>query len=70
MMDVKKLSNEALRLKLRIATFDADNLSEADAKRNAAELREALQKEVTRRMNPSRGPGKRLTAALGRILSR
>lgn len=69
-MDVKKISDDTLRQKIRIATFDADNLSDPAARKKAADLRSDLQKELDHRLNPRRGPGKRFAAGLGRLLKR
>ncbi len=69
-MDVKKLSNDALRQKIRIATFDSQNLPNADERKKADALRADLQKELDHRVHPRLGPGKRFARRLGTILGR
>jgi hypothetical protein len=69
-MDLKKLSDESLRQKLRIATFDSKNHPEPEAKRDAAKLLTDLQKEIERRSKPSRRPTVVLTRKLRKVLDR
>ena len=73
-MDVKKLSNDALRQKIRIATFDASNLPDAEARKKAAALQADLQKELDHRLHPRLGPGKRFARRISladwRVLGR
>ena len=69
-MDVKKLSNDTLRHKIRIATFDTKNLPDVDARKQADSIRTALQKELDHRLHPRLGPGKRFAKRLGKVLGR
>ena len=69
-MDVTKLSDDTLRQKIRIATFDSDNLPDADSRKKASALRSDLEKELSHRLHPRRGPGKRFATRLGRLLGR
>ena len=69
-MDVKKLSDDALRQQLRITSFDAENLPDAEARKNAAALHSDLQKEVDHRRSPRHGFGKRFVNKLARVFER
>jgi hypothetical protein len=67
-MDLKKMSDQTLRQKLVIASFDAENLLNPDAKKHAKKFHDELKAEADRRFKNSTRKKRTLTSIIGRFL--